>query len=73
MFDLAEWWKDYGLFDKIILDYDTLTPNNTLACQVVVVVPQMNATFTNLGFALQVQTNYNGVKQTDELTEIVKQ
>ena len=72
MFDLAVYWKDSILFDKLILDYDTYNPDGSLECHVILQMPTISSNFTG-NFSKQLETRYNGnVQTTRELIEILR-
>ena len=69
-FDLAVHIHDYTIFQKMILDYDTLNPDGSLNTQIVMIMPSLD---TNLKgtFSKDVETQFNNnVQATDELVEI---
>lgn len=70
-FDLAVFWKDYINYDKLILDYDTFDPNDELAAQIVLVMPEVPQSY-DVSFSFDVETTYNGELQAkNELLEIL--
>jgi hypothetical protein len=70
-FDLAVFWKDYINYDKLILDYDTFDPNDELAAQIVLVMPEVPEDY-DVSFSFDVETTYNGELQAkNELLEIL--
>lgn len=71
MFDMAVYWKDSLLYDKLILDYDTFNPDGSLECHVILQMPVIGADFT-AKFSKDLETRYNGNLQTaGELVEIL--
>lgn len=71
MFDLAVYWKDSLLYDKLILDYDSFNPDGSLECHIILQMPVVSSTFT-AKFKKQLETRYNGNLQTSgELVEIL--
>jgi len=69
-FEIAEYWKDYTTYEKIILDYDTYNPDGTLTAQIGVEMPVVGETF-DANFSKNVETVYNNVLQSaNELVEI---
>lgn len=69
-FDLAVYWKDYGKYKKITLDYDTYDPSGDLTCQIVVEVPTVPESF-DITFDNVIETVYNGKLQSkNEFLEI---
>ena len=71
MFDLAVYWKDSILYDKIILDYDTYNPDGSLECHIVLQMPTISSNFTG-SFSKTLETRYNGhIQTTGELIEIL--
>lgn len=72
MFDLAVYWKDSILYDKIILDYDTFNPDKSLECHVILQMPKVNANF-EARFKKELETRFNGNLQTSgELVELLE-
>ena len=70
-YDLAVYWKDTILFERLILDYDRYDPDASLACHVVLVMPEIDSSFTGK-FDKNLETRYNGSIQTSgELVEIL--
>tara|TARA_Y100001954_G_C15786105_1_gene592574 strand:- start:44 stop:688 length:645 start_codon:yes stop_codon:yes gene_type:complete len=71
MFDLAVYWKDSLLYEKIILDYDRYDPSGSLECHVILQMPKVDANYKG-NFTKQLETRYNGsVQTTGELIEIL--
>ena len=71
LFDLAVYWKDSILFEKLILDYDTYNPDKSLECHVVLQMPTISSDYVG-NFAKELETRYNGyVQTTRELIEIL--
>ena len=71
MFDLAVYWKDSLLYEKIILDYDRYNVDGSLECHVILQMPEVDATYKG-NFSKQLETLYNGsVQTTGELVEIL--
>ena len=69
-FEIAEYWKDYTTYEKIILDYDTYNPDGSLTAQIGVEMPVVGETF-DANFSNNVETVYNNVLQSaNELVEI---
>ena len=72
-FDIATYCKDYLNFDKMILDYDSYNPDNSLNAQIVIQMPPVNADW-KLRYRNIIETRYNNYTQTNgELTEIIEQ
>lgn len=69
-FQLAEYWKDYCLYEKLILDYDKYSPDGSLSCQVIVVMPDITSSY-NTSFSFEVFTQFNSKRQDDGLVEIL--
>jgi hypothetical protein len=63
-FDLARYWKDFVLYEKLILDYDLFDPNGRLASQIAVIMPEITTTY-NATFNLDAETVFNGHVQSD--------
>tara|TARA_B100000900_G_C20500720_1_gene683597 strand:+ start:306 stop:947 length:642 start_codon:yes stop_codon:yes gene_type:complete len=71
LFDIAIYWKDNLLYDKIIADYDIYNPDGSLDFQLILVVPIIPDNYTAI-FKKDLETIYNGVSQTTgELIEIL--
>jgi hypothetical protein len=69
-YDLAVYWKDHILFDKLILDYDTYDPSGELNTQLIVIMPEMDEMYS-ASFKQEVQTRYNNsIQSENELIEI---
>ena len=69
-FEIAEYWKDYTTYEKLILDYDTYNPDGSLTAQIGVEMPVVGETF-DANFSKKVETVYNNVLQSaKELVEI---
>ena len=71
-FNLAVYWKDNLLYEKLILDYDNYNPDNTLNAQIILVMPEIvppwSVTYKN-----EIETRYNNINQTtNELLEVLK-
>ena len=71
-FDLAEYWKDYTQYDKLILEYDQWDPSGKLNAQVAVLVPEVPESF-EVSFGKQVETRFNGqLLSKNELLEVLE-
>ena len=71
-FDLAIYWKDSILYEKIICDYDKFNPDGSIDFQIILVVPNISSTFTG-NFSKKLETRYNGkVQSSNELIEILE-
>ena len=71
MFDLAVYWKDSILYDKLILDYDRFSPDGHLECHVILTMPQIPQSF-KATYKKELSTTFNGNVQTNgELLEIL--
>ena len=71
MFDLAVYWKDSLLYEKIILDYDRYNPDKSLECHVILQMPEVDTNFKG-NFTKTLETRYNGsIQTTGELIEIL--
>lgn len=71
-FNLAIYWKDNLLYEKLILDYDNYNPDNTLNAQLILIMPEIvppwSVTYKN-----EIETRYNNINQTtNELLEVLK-
>ena len=72
-FDIATHCKDYLNFDKLILDYDSYNPDNSLNAQIIIQMPPVNADW-RMRYRNIIETRYNNYTQTNgELTEIIEQ
>lgn len=69
-FDLAIYWKDNLLYEKIICDYDKFDPEGKLDFQLILIMPTISTSWTG-SFTKSLETKYNGVvMSTGELIEI---
>ncbi len=72
-FDIAAFCKDYVNYNKLILDYDSYAPDNSLNAQIIIEMPPVNADW-NMRYLNQLETRYNNYTQTKgELLEILEQ
>lgn len=71
-FDLAEYWKDYANYDKLILEYDKWAVDGKLNAQIAVQTPVVPTTF-DVSFSKDIETRYNGTLfSKNELVEILE-
>ena len=71
-FDVAEYWKDYMMYDNLVLEYDKWSPDGVLNAQITVEVPTVPETF-DVEFKLGVETRYNGTLfSKNELIEVLE-
>lgn len=71
-FDLAIYLKDNLYYDKLILDYDTLAPDKSLNAQIIIVMPEIDETYTGV-YGMKIETRFNnGVQSDKEFVEIEK-
>ena len=71
-FDLAVYWKDYGRYDKISLEYDLWDPDKKFNSQIAVYTPNVPESF-DIDFGMDVETRWNGnVTTKNELIEILE-
>lgn len=71
-FDLAEYWKDYTQYDKIMLEYDQWDPSGKLNGQVAVLMPEVPESF-DVSFGKQIETRFNGqLLSKNELLEVLE-
>lgn len=71
-FDLAIYLKDNLYYDKLILDYDTLNPDKSLNAQIIIVMPEIDETYTGV-YSMKIETRFNnGVQSDKEFVEIEK-
>ena len=69
-FDLALYCKDYVNFDRMILDYDSYNPDDSLNAQIIIQMPAVNADW-NMRYRNEIETRFNNYTQTNgELVEI---
>jgi len=70
-FDLADYWKDYMVYEKLSLEYDKWDPSGKLNAQVAVEIPKIPESF-DVDFGMKVETNFNGhLFSANELIEVV--
>jgi hypothetical protein len=70
-FDLAEYWKDYGHYQKLTLEYDNWNPDGSLTAQIAIEVPKVPEDFS-IYFERKVETFYNGqLFAKNELIEVL--
>lgn len=71
-FDLAEYWKDYMHYDKLILEYDNWSIDGKLNAQVAVQMPVVPESF-DVSFKKDIETRYNGqLFSKNELVEVLE-
>lgn len=71
-FDLAVFWKDYGRYDKLSLEYDLWDPDGKFNSQIAIYTPKVPESF-DVKFSLDIETRWNGnVTARNELVEIVE-
>jgi hypothetical protein len=71
-FDLAEYWKDYANYNKLILEYDKWAPSGKLNAQIAVEMPSVPESF-NVSFSKNIETRYNGqLFSKNELIEVLE-
>ncbi|MBH19971.1 MAG: hypothetical protein CL851_06020 [Crocinitomicaceae bacterium] len=70
-FELAVFWKNNLQFEKLILDYDTYNPDNTLNAQIILTMPEITSPWSVV-YNNNVETRFNNsVQTTNELIEIL--
>jgi len=70
-FELVDHWKQFGMFDKITLDYDTYDKDEELNVQIVVEVPDIPESF-KVTYKGEIGTNFNNsVQSTGSVVEIL--
>jgi len=70
-FELVDHWKQFGMFDKITLDYDTYDKDDELNVQIVVEVPDIPESF-KVTYKGEIGTNFNNsVQSTGSIVEIL--
>lgn len=68
-FELASHWSDFLAFEKMILSYDTFNPNGRLHAQIILIMPNLPASY-EATFPRRVETHFNNQPQTvNELVE----
>lgn len=68
-YELAEFWKDTILYDKMILDYDTLDCDSPLDARIIIILPVFGERFEAV-YKREIETQFNGTKLTEnELVE----
>lgn len=71
-FDLAEYWKDYMHYDKLILEYDKWAVDGKLNAQVAVQMPVVPVSF-DVSFKKDIETRYNGqLFSKNEFVEVLE-
>lgn len=66
-FDLAVYWKDTILYDKMILSYDMI--EGKIKAQIIVILPQISDDWSGT-FGYSIETHFNGkIVSTGELVE----
>lgn len=71
-FDLAEYWKDYANYNKLILEYDKWSPAGKLNAQIAVEMPSVPDSF-DVSFSKEIETRYNGqLFSKNELIEVLE-
>lgn len=68
-YDLALYLKDYILFDKLILDYDTYDPSGVMTAHIIIVTPNMPETYLNPSYANAIETRNNGKVISSDLID----
>jgi len=72
-YDLALYWKDFVLYDKLILDYDTYAPDGSLNVQLILVMPEVDQRWQIVSgkYANEISTYFNNnVQSGNELVEL---
>jgi hypothetical protein len=70
-FDLAEYWKDYAQYDRLILEYDRWSTDGVLNAQIAIQIPEVPESF-EVSFDKNVETLYNGyLFSKNELVEVL--
>ena len=69
-FDVATDLAEVGMFDKLILDYDTFNADGSMNVQLIVEIPQINSDY-KVTYKQEVETRFNNKLQaSDSLVEI---
>tara|TARA_B100000212_G_scaffold102724_2_gene75785 strand:- start:28135 stop:28743 length:609 start_codon:yes stop_codon:yes gene_type:complete len=70
-FEVAEYWKDFVEYEKIILDYDEYNKDESLTAQIGLLMPSVPENF-EVDFKKEVETQFNNHLQSrGELIEIL--
>jgi len=70
-YDVAVYWKDLILYDKLILCYDTYSPGGDLYSFIILTTPNLDQRYRGT-FTRQIETRYNNsVLSTSDLIEIL--
>ena len=70
-YDVADYIKDFVLFDKMILDYDSYNADGSLNAQIIMVMPEVDAQWS-VTYNNDIETRFNNYTQTNgELVEIL--
>ncbi len=71
-FDLAVFWKDHVVYDRIGIWYDIFNPDKSLTCQLMVTLPQVTPSWNwYISPRYELQTYYNGrLNSSSSLVEI---
>tara|TARA_B100000282_G_scaffold8193_1_gene5781 strand:- start:3229 stop:5229 length:2001 start_codon:yes stop_codon:yes gene_type:complete len=70
-YELATYWKNNLQFDKLILDYDTYNPDNSINAQIILIMPEILPPWS-VKYKNDVETRYNNnVQTTNELIEVL--
>ena len=71
-FDLSVFTKNYIIFDKLILDYDSYNPDETINAQIILVMPEIVTPWSAI-FNNELETRFNNfVQSTNELVEVIQ-
>ena len=71
-FDLAVFTKNNINFDKLILDYDSYNPDETINAQIILVMPEIVTPWSAI-FNNELETRFNNfVQSTNELVEVIQ-
>lgn len=68
-YDLALYLKDYILFDKLILDYDTYDPSGVMTAHIIITTPNMPETYQNPSYTNAIETRNNGKVISSDLVD----
>tara|TARA_B100001939_G_scaffold115234_2_gene99737 strand:+ start:32852 stop:33457 length:606 start_codon:yes stop_codon:yes gene_type:complete len=70
-FEVAEYWKDFIQFEKIILDYDEYNTDESLTASIGLLMPSIPEDF-DVQFKKEVETQFNNhIQSKGELIEIL--
>jgi hypothetical protein len=67
VFDLAQHWKGFTYYEKIMMDYHTFDPKDgSVKARVIITIPEIDDTYQG-NYSRLKETRFNGKKQASEL------